>query len=133
MDTTANTETIAASEYITDSKADFDRWVDLGNPLSPPHGEIAGLNFTAAKGTNYNALALYKVDTCKPFLQSIMFLLEKKRLPVTTDLRGVEEQLCNCCKAGYISESEFTTALNLIKGLGGKIYVDPNGCKPPKS
>ena len=57
---TTTTETITAITHITPTGADFDRWVDMGNPLSPPHGEIAGPNFTASRNTNYYALAFYK-------------------------------------------------------------------------
>ena len=57
VDTTARAETITALSFITDTQADFDRWLNLADPAAPLS---AGVAFTAAQGQSYFAFALYR-------------------------------------------------------------------------
>lgn len=70
VDTWSDAETITASEFITPDGVDpnevsavFNKWIDLANPLQS--AEFNGKILNAAKGDNYYALALYKVDPCQ--------------------------------------------------------------------
>jgi len=59
---TANTETIAAYQYITPTSAVFDKWVDLTGAQKPQPGAV---KFTATQDSTYNILAFYKAPpTC---------------------------------------------------------------------
>jgi hypothetical protein len=58
VDTTSNTEIIAAFQHITPTNANFDKWVNLQQPTSTQG--IAGVDLTVNKGTNASALAFYK-------------------------------------------------------------------------
>jgi hypothetical protein len=95
---TTNTETITALQQINPTGADFDFWLDVANPQSPPPGEIVGLNFTAAQNSSPYALAFYKTpppppppDRCHALATNVEEMIAKEgalNIPI-----GVREQL----------------------------------------
>lgn len=95
---TTNTETITAFQHITPTGADFDFWLDVANPQSPPPGEIAGLNFTATQNSSPYALAFYKTpppppspDRCHALATNVEEMIAKEgalNIPI-----GVREEL----------------------------------------
>ena len=130
---TTNTETIAAFPHIKRGNvdfADFDRWVDMGNPQSPPHGEIAGPNFTATKNTSYYALAFYKSPPPAPPPTTCQLLLENwNALEPKTDrvlLDYYREKLSACQGPQYTAAVNEITAIlqSLGQGFG-------HGDQPP--
>ena len=81
VDTKAQTETITALGFITDSQADFDRWLNLADPSAPLAN---GASFTAAKGESYYAFALYKAPPAPPPLDRCHSLAAETQHQIAT-------------------------------------------------
>jgi hypothetical protein len=116
-----NTETITADKHITPTGADFDFWLDLANPQSPPKGEIAGINFTATANTSYYALAFYKSappapppDKCHALATLVQDTIDKEgALNIPLLIReGWRRELLGCQgELGAVEVNELITSL----------------------
>jgi hypothetical protein len=112
VDTTSNTEKIAAYAHITPTNADFDKWVNLQSPQSTQG--IAGADLTVKQSTDFTALAFYMTppppDPCATILQRLYTLLNAKRLPVS-EVPGWKQELLSCYQRGKITKADYDKAI----------------------
>lgn len=129
-----NAETIAAYNHIVRNGADFvdfENWVDLAIlPSLPP----PGLDFKAAQGQSYNALAFYKSppppppppppNRCEALLQALTEEIKAfGGVPIATHQYWISA--FQGCPASIYNE-----AMLLLEGKGRQ--EPPSGQKPPR-
>jgi hypothetical protein len=134
---TTNTETIAAYSHLVVSNVDFEKWVSVTGPPTPP----AGLNFTAAQNTNYIVLALYKATpgpsqgelTCDGLVQGIL-KMTTSGLPgprfTTAEWTKIMADLERCVWQGYLSQTTVNSVITQYEAYAEGKTLPPGGGLP---